>query len=143
LEGKFLKKMQGITQQNVSAVRHTLNEQKKYNTGRLSSKKVLSYASKVWQGQQLIVESIAAETSQIIKSVNKRSPIFFSGKSEKRILSGIFYLLGTKKAKKTQREIARSLNTNDVTVRASYRDWLENFPDLFSAETNHLNNHSQ
>lgn len=134
MEGKFLKKFQGMTPQNVSAVRNALNGQKKYNAERLSSKKVLSSASKVWQDQS-IVKLIAAEASLIIKTVHKKRSVFFSGKSEKGLLSGIFYLLGMKnKAKKTQREIARSLNTNVVTVRDSYRDWLDNFPDLFRQE---------
>jgi transcription initiation factor TFIIIB Brf1 subunit/transcription initiation factor TFIIB len=131
LEGKILKKMQGNTQQKVSAVGNILNEQKKCNAERLSSKKVLSYASKLWRDQS-IAESIATEASHIITTVYKRRHIFFSGKSAKRVLSGIFYLLGMKNnAKKTQKQIANTLNTNDVTVRDSYRDWLDNFPDLF------------
>jgi hypothetical protein len=28
-------------------------------------------------------------------------------------------------------ELANRLGTTDVTVRASYRDWLETFPELF------------
>jgi transcription initiation factor TFIIIB Brf1 subunit/transcription initiation factor TFIIB len=87
----------------------------------------------IWQDKQPTAKLIAAEASQIIQTVNKRRPTFFSGKSEKGLLSGLFYLLSLKnKTMKTQREIARSLNTTDVTLRASYRMWLEEFPDLFS-----------
>jgi transcription initiation factor TFIIIB Brf1 subunit/transcription initiation factor TFIIB len=53
--------------------------------------------------------------------------------SEKGLLCGIFYILNLKnKAQKTQRGIALSLNTTDVTLRASYRKWLKEFSDLFS-----------
>jgi transcription initiation factor TFIIIB Brf1 subunit/transcription initiation factor TFIIB len=134
LKDKILKKTQGMTHQDTSLFRHDSDEQEKHSVERLSHKKILSYASTVWQ-EQPIAESIATEASQIIKNVYKRKRIFFSGKSEKRILAGIFYLLGTGKAKKTQLEIGRNLNTSDVTIRASYRDWLENFPDLFTVET--------
>ncbi len=125
---KFKKK----TRKSIAVVEGTLNEQRKYNVERLSSKTVLLCASKVWK-DKLIAELIAAETTEIIKTVYRKNSVFFSGRSEKGVLSGIFYLLGRKNnVRKTQREIARSLNTNDVTVRVSYREWLSAFPDLFS-----------
>jgi transcription initiation factor TFIIIB Brf1 subunit/transcription initiation factor TFIIB len=131
LEGKILKKTQTVTPQKASVVSFILNEQTRSNAKRLSSQKVLLYASKLWRDQS-IAELIAAEASDIIRTVYQRQRIFFSGKSEKRVLAGIFYLLGIKnKAKKTQKQIALSLNTNDVTVRNSYRDWLDNFPEFF------------
>jgi hypothetical protein len=130
LEGKVLKKMQGMTQQNI--VRHTLHKQKKYSAERLSSIQVLSYASEIWPDQKATAQLIAHEASEIIQIVEKRQRVFFSGKSEKGILSGLFYLLGIKhKTNKTQREIVRSLGTNDVTLRSSYRNWLSTFPDFF------------
>ena len=132
LENQAQKKMQQVTRQNVVAARGSLSGQAKNNFERLSSKKVLLYASKLWE-DKLTSELIASETSKIIKAVYKKKSAFFSGKSAKGVLSGIFYLLGIKnKVKKTQRDIARSLNTNDVTVRDSYREWLDTFPDLFS-----------
>jgi transcription initiation factor TFIIIB Brf1 subunit/transcription initiation factor TFIIB len=132
LENEIQKKLQQVTRQNAVAAEGSLTEQKNYGIERLSSKKVLLYASKLWK-DKLIAEFIAAETSKIIETVCKKRIVFFSGKSAKGVLSGIFYLLGRRnKAKKTQREIARSLNTNDVTVRDSYREWLDAFPDLFS-----------
>jgi hypothetical protein len=33
---------------------------------------------------------------------------------------------------KRQRELAWRLGTSDVTIRTSYRQWLQEFPDLFS-----------
>jgi hypothetical protein len=122
-----------ILQQNASSIRDTVNEQQNNGLERLSSAQVLSYASVIWRDKQSMAKLIATETSHIIQIVSKRRPTFFSGKSEKGLLCGIFYLLSLKnKALKTQREIARSLNTTDVTLRASYRKWLKGFPDLFS-----------
>lgn len=133
MEGKILKEMQReVVQQKVRAVRTTLNEQESYNTERLSSAKVLSYASTIWQDHPLMAELMATETSHVFRIIHKRRQNYFSGKSKKRLLSGIFYLLGKKnKAMKTQREIARGLSTSEATVRASYRDYIANFPDLF------------
>jgi hypothetical protein len=125
---------QKIRRQSIATAEGTLREQRRYNVERLSPKKVLSCASTVWK-DKLIAELIAAETSEIIKTVYSKNSVFFSGRSEKGVLSGIFYLLGRKnKVRKTQREIARSLNTNDVTVRVSYREWLSAFPDLFNTK---------
>ncbi len=142
MEDKTAKKMQGIAQQEVSAEKHKLNEQKKHDGKRLSSKKVLLSASNIWRDQAK-AELIASKASHIIKQTYKVRPIFFGGKSEKRLLSGIFYILSIKNGtKKTQKEIAHSLNTNVVTVRDSYRDWMSNFPDLFPMETGQLNHDS-
>lgn len=132
MEKEIQKKTQRVIRQNIVAAKESLNEQTKYNGERLSSAKVLSYASKVWE-DKLVAKLIAAETSKIIKTVYRKKSVFFSGKSARRVLSGIFYLLGRKnKAKKTQKEIARSLNTTDVTVRDSYREWIGTFPNFFS-----------
>ena len=44
----------------------------------------------------------------------------------------MFYLLGQRHNNiKTQRVIACVLETNEVTVRDSYNDWLTHFPELF------------
>jgi transcription initiation factor TFIIIB Brf1 subunit/transcription initiation factor TFIIB len=134
LKDEILTEMHGkISQQNVSSVTDAVKELQDNGLERLSYVQVLSYSSIVWKDKQFIAELIAAEASRIIQTVNKRRSTFFSGKSEKGLLSGLFYLLSLKnKAMKTQREISRSLNTTDVTVRASYRKWLKEFPDLFS-----------
>jgi len=128
-----LKQTQETAHQHTATLQHNLIEQTKLNASRFSYKKILSQASEVWQDSS-IAESMATEASQIIKTIHKRNRFFFSGKSEKGLLSGLFYLLSIKnKVKKTQREIARRLNTNDVTVRASYRDWLHIHPELCTA----------
>jgi hypothetical protein len=121
-----------ILQQNVSSIRDTVNGQQNNGLEQLSSAQILSYASVIWRDKQSMAKLMAAEASHIIQIVSKRRPTFFSGKSEKGLLCGMFCLLSLKnKALKTQGEIARSLDTTDVTIRASYRKWLEEFPDLF------------
>ena len=142
LDDKILKEMQGqITPQDINTVAPILGEPKNNVAERLSYTKVLSYASMVWQEQPLIAELISTETSTIFQTVHNRRHTYFSGKSEKRLLSGIFYLLGKRNnAVKTQREIARSLKTSDETVRTSSRDWVANFPDLFSSVMKPSNN---
>jgi transcription initiation factor TFIIIB Brf1 subunit/transcription initiation factor TFIIB len=133
LEDKSLKEVQAIIPQEMRPIRDPLNYQKRADPKRFSSKTVLLFAHKVWKDES-VAELIATETSEIINAVYNKRRLFFSGRSAKGVLSGIFYLLGRKNnAKKTQREIARSLNTNDVTIRDSYHDWLDAFPDLFDA----------
>jgi len=57
---------------------------------------------------------------------------FFNGKSAKSIVGGLFYILGFRHdAVKKQNELADQLGTTDVSIRVSYRKWLETFPDLF------------
>jgi hypothetical protein len=60
------------------------------------------------------------------------NPAFFSGKSAKGIIGGLFYLLGHRfHALRTQKEIAVCLNATEMTIRASSRKWLKEFPDSF------------
>jgi transcription initiation factor TFIIIB Brf1 subunit/transcription initiation factor TFIIB len=146
LDDKILQEMQGqITPQNISTVPSILGELKNDVGKRLSSYSVLSYASILWKERPLIAELVSTEALQIIQIVEKRRHTFFCGKSEKRLLSGIFYFLGIRnKAAKTQRQIALGLSTSDVTVRISYRDWAANFPDLFPSVPKPSNkNHCQ
>jgi transcription initiation factor TFIIIB Brf1 subunit/transcription initiation factor TFIIB len=106
---------------------------------RLSTDLVRSYASKFCQ--MPTSELMAREASQIICAVNERRRIFFSGKSEKGLLSGIFYFLCMKyKIARSKKEIACCLKTTEITVRFSYQSWIANFPDLFSEDVTNLNN---
>jgi len=94
------------------------------------------YCHKVWQDQPSIAEKIASDVLLILTQAYERKPCFFSGKSEKGILSGLLYHLSRRcKSAKTQRAIARSLKTTEMTVRASHRNWLEQFPDLLNMST--------
>jgi hypothetical protein len=106
---------------------------------RLNRIDVLNYASKIWEGQEPTAQPIASETVRIINEANEKAPSFFWGKSRKWILSGLFYLLGRRiGVAKTQKQIARCLDTNETTVRDSYRRWLGHFPEFWPETTAHL-----
>jgi len=99
---------------------------------RLSSEHVLAAAVAVWSDQLSAVEDISSAASKIIGAAYEKAPAFFSGRSEKGILSGLFYRLAFNTVNvKTQKEIASALHTNELTIRASSREWLEVFPELF------------
>jgi transcription initiation factor TFIIIB Brf1 subunit/transcription initiation factor TFIIB len=99
---------------------------------RIGQESILSFAQKIWRNQHSAAEKIALEALNVICETYQTNPAFFSGKSAKGIVGGLFYLLGHRYSKvKTQKEIARSLNATDMTIRASYREWLKEFPELF------------
>jgi hypothetical protein len=103
-----------------------------YPLERLSPEKVMVFASTVWPNQPSVAVDVSARATKIIQTAYKKRPAFFSGKSEKGILSGLFYHLGSNIGTlKTQREVALALGTTEMTTRASRRDWLECFPELF------------
>jgi len=88
-------------------------------------------AHAVWFDKS-IADKITWETVRIINQTYTRKFSFFSGKSSKCLVGGLFYLLGYRyDAIKKQNELADTLGTSDVSVRVSYRKWLETFPDLF------------
>jgi len=108
---------------------------------RLSSKQVFEAANAVWLNQPMIAEDIASESSKIIQSVFKETPMFFSGKSSKRVLSGLFYQLSLNTVNtKTQREIASALGTTELTTRMSYREWVNCFPKNFQKKSEAFTN---
>jgi len=99
---------------------------------RIGQESILSFAQKIWRNQHSAAEKIASEALNVICETYQTNPAFFSGKSAKGIVGGLFYLLGHRYSKvKTQKEIARSLNATEMTIRASYREWLKEFPELF------------
>lgn len=99
---------------------------------RMSPEEISAAAHLVWSNS-VNANLIALNAIQIIKRTHKSNFSFFSGKSSKRIVSGLFYLLGYRyNVVKKQRELAWCLGTTDVSVRASYRQWLEAFPDMFA-----------
>jgi transcription initiation factor TFIIIB Brf1 subunit/transcription initiation factor TFIIB len=92
---------------------------------------VRASAYTVWQ-DKLLADKVAEETVKIINRAYARKFRFFNGKTSRCLVGGLFYLLGFKyESTKRQRELADKLGTSDVTIRASYRDWLEEFPDMF------------
>jgi hypothetical protein len=93
---------------------------------RIGKEEILSLAQKIWPGQDKVAAEIASEALAIIREKYETDPTFFSGKSTKRIVSGLFYLLGQRYGNlRTQKQIAVSLNTTEVTMRASCREWAE------------------
>ncbi|MGO8807342.1 MAG: hypothetical protein ACLQO7_12210 [Candidatus Bathyarchaeia archaeon] len=88
-------------------------------------------ARAVWLNKS-IADAIALETIKIMNQTYIRKFAFFNGKSAKSIVGGLFYILGFRHdAIKKQNELADQLGTTDVSIRVSYRNWLETFPDLF------------
>lgn len=113
--------------------RTTMNKiERNHILSRIGQESILSFAQKIWRNQHSAAEKIASEALNVVCETYQTNPAFFSGKSAKGIVGGLFYLLGHRYSKvKTQKEIARSLNATDMTIRASYREWLKEFPELF------------
>ena len=98
---------------------------------RISLEKVLAAAQIVWLDKS-VADEVALDAVDIVNRTYTRKFSFFNGKSFKCLVGGLFYLLGFKHgAKRSQTELADKLGTTDVTIRTSYRQWLEEFPDLF------------
>ena len=93
---------------------------------RIGEQEILSLAQKIWQSQNQVATEIASETLAVIREKYETDPTFFSGKSAKGIVAGLFYLLGQRYGSiRTQRQIALGLNTTEVTIRASSREWTQ------------------
>jgi hypothetical protein len=98
---------------------------------RISPEEITAAAYLIWKDPST-ANKIAQSAIQTINQTHKRKFTFYNGKKSRTLVSGLFYLLGYRyDAAKKQRELAWKLGTSDVTVRASYREWLEEFPDLF------------
>ncbi len=98
---------------------------------RITVEDILAASNILWTDES-IANKVALESVKIINCTYKRKFSFFSGKSSRNIVGGLLYLLGFRyDLVVRQKEIAYLLSTSDVTIRASYRKWLETFPDLF------------
>ena len=97
---------------------------------------VLNYASKIWKGQELVAKTMTSETVRIIRQAHEKMPSFFANKSRKWLLGGLFYLIGKEmNVARSQKQIARSLDTDEMTIRDSYREWLGHFPKFWPKAT--------
>jgi transcription initiation factor TFIIIB Brf1 subunit/transcription initiation factor TFIIB len=97
----------------------------------LKVQEIMFAAHLLWQNKKT-AKKIATDAVKIINQVCKRKFSFCNGKNLRCIVGGLFYLLGFKyDDPKKQREIAVALKITDVSIRASYRRWLKEFPDLF------------
>lgn len=99
---------------------------------RIHCEKITSSARVVWENQETAGD-IASNTLQILAKVSKQNLVFFCGKPPKCIHGGLFYILGFRfKEIKTQNEIANFLCTTEVSIRKSYKSWLNEFPQYFT-----------
>jgi hypothetical protein len=93
---------------------------------RIGKEEIIVLTRKIWQGQNKIATEIGLETLVVIREKYEADPTFFSGKSAKRILAGLFYLLGQRyRNARTQRQIAIGLGATEVTVATSCHEWAE------------------
>lgn len=98
---------------------------------RISQEEIFVATQLLWL-DKTVAEKVALDALNTLNRTRIRKVVFFNGKSSKYIIGGLFYLLGYRyNAVKKQRELADQLNTSDVTIRAAYRQWLKEFPDLF------------
>lgn len=97
----------------------------------LKVQEIMFAAHFLWTNKKT-VRKITRDAVEILNQVCKRSFSFCNGKSFRCIVGGLFYLLGFRYGEiKIQRVIAVALKITDVSVRASYKRWLKEFPDLF------------
>ena len=109
---------------------------------RIHCEKITSAARVVWVNQE-VADDIASNALQILAKASKQNLRFFCGKPPKCILAGLFYILGFRlKAPKTQNEIADFLCTTEVSVRKSYKSWLQEFPQYFKDGTYKIQEHN-
>ena len=93
---------------------------------RIGKEETLSLAQKIWRDQSKVATQIASEALTAIHEKYQTDPTFFSGRSAKGIVGGLFYVLGQRNSNvRTQRQIATSLNTTEVTIRAYSRYWAD------------------
>ena len=110
-----------------------LDSSKSYILRRLSHAQALFWANETWEGQGQVAKGMASKAMTLVLRAYEKNPAFFGNKSRKWILGGLFYLLGQRSgAAKTQKQIARSLGTTEMTIRASCREWLTQFPEFWS-----------
>ena len=98
---------------------------------RISFDEIFAATHTIWADKRM-ADQVAEEAFGIIIKTSRRKSAFFTDKSTKCFVGGLFYLLGYRyDSVKKQRELADRLGTSDVSIRTNYRQWLEEFPDLF------------
>jgi hypothetical protein len=98
---------------------------------RVSFEEVSAAAHLIWM-DRAVADRVAVDAWDVISRTARRKPIFFNGKITRCFVGGLFYLMGYRyDVARKQRELADRLGTSDVSIRVNYRQWLEEFPDLF------------
>jgi len=99
---------------------------------RIPCEVTMSAARAVWLDQET-ADRIGSDTLQILAKASMANLKFFNGKTPKCLVGGLFYLLGYRyNVPVTQTEIADLLCTTEVSVRKSYKNWLNEFPQFFT-----------
>ncbi len=102
---------------------------------RIEEEDILSFARKTWQNQRSVAMKMASKAVDVINETYQANPTFFSGKSMRGIIGGLFYVLGHRYGNaRTQKEIAQSLNITEMTIRASCRNWIKPFQSFLKRE---------
>jgi len=95
---------------------------------------IISTVHRLWPTNTK-AEKIVTDAVEVMNLACKEKFSFCNGKGLTSLLAGLFYIFGFRyNAPKTQREIGITLQLTAVTVRSSYKRWLEAFPDLFQDE---------
>ncbi len=98
---------------------------------RISCEDTMSAARSIWVSRET-ADVVGANAFQILVRASDANIRFFSGKASKSLLGGLFYLLGHRfNAEMTQKQIAMQLGISEVSVRRSYKDWLNMYPYFF------------
>lgn len=97
----------------------------------ITEEKITSMVQLFW-ADKVAASNIANDTVELLNKIVQKDPGFFKGKCVNSAIGSLFYILGTHyNAPIKQRELADKLTTTDVSIRASYKQLLETFPDLF------------
>ncbi len=116
---------------------------------RINPQTVFNYSHRIFEKKDAHV--IAAETSDVIRTMYEKAPWTLSGKHAKLIIAGLFYILGVKyQCRVSQRKIAFGCGVTEQGVRANYMNLMRLFPELFpkdwpdlqAAQTGWLNSNS-
>jgi len=106
---------------------------------RITPETVMEASRAIWLNREC-ADSIGADATKLFDEVSKSNPKrlkIFNGKANRSILGGLLYLLGQyNNMKVTEKAIAKSLCTSEVTIRLSYRRWLSEFPEFFPNKSN-------
>ena len=109
---------------------------------RIHCEKITCAARVVWVNQE-VADAIASNALQILAKASKQNLLFFCEKKPKCVLGGLFYILGFRfRAIKTQSEIADFLCTTEVSIRKSYKSWLNEFPQYFTDVNDKIREHN-
>lgn len=99
---------------------------------RVPPEEVLKLAHLIWPKDSSKAREIGLKAAEFIRKAYKKDPVFFCGKKRSRILSGLFYLLGIEyDMHVTEDKVGSVLGCASLTVRLSYRDWLNLMPGSF------------